>query len=134
MCVGGITERGLFYNFWSISRYNLNWDFMFLENKSKLCKCRANQIFWRIRLRQPVWSYTPITIIRMISWAGMSVHKIFIFLLPFFFTIAFCHFLTPRSILYGVFPSFIHWCSGILWFSWKKNGSLLANLSEVIFI
>ena len=69
---------------WSISRYNLNWDFMFLENKSKLCKCRANQIFWRIRLRQPVWSYTPITIIPMISWAGMSVDKIFIFLLPCF--------------------------------------------------
>ena len=69
---------------WSISRYNLNWDFMFLENKSKLCKCRANQIFWRIRLRQPVWSYTPITIIHMISRAGMSVDKIFIFLLPCF--------------------------------------------------
>ena len=51
---------------------------MFLENKSKLCKCRANKIFWRIRLRQPVCSYTLITIIRMISWAGMSVHKTFI--------------------------------------------------------
>ena len=84
-----IKERGLFYNFWSISRYDLNWDFMFLENKSKLCKCRANQIFWRIRLRQPVWSYIPITIIRMISWAGMSVHKIFIFLLQFFLLLLF---------------------------------------------
>ena len=75
-----------------------------ISNKSKLCKCRANQIFWRIRLRQPVWSYTPITIIRMISWAGMSVHKIFIFLLPCFVIIAFCQFLTLRSILWGVFP------------------------------
>ena len=79
-----IKERALFYNFWSISRYNLNWDLMFLGNKSKLCKCRANQIFWRIRLRQPVWSYTPITIIRMISWAGMSVDKIFIFFFAMF--------------------------------------------------
>ena len=94
-----IKERGLFYNFWSTSRYNLNWDFMFLENKSKLCKCRADKIFWRIRLRQPVWSYTLITIIRMISCAGMSVHKIFIFLLPCFVIIAFCQFLTFRSIL-----------------------------------
>ena len=94
-----IKERGLFYNFWSTSRYNLNWDFMFLENKSKLCKCRADKIFWRIRLRQPVWSYTLITIIRMISCAGMSVHKIFIFLLSCFVIIAFCQFLTFRSIL-----------------------------------
>ena len=31
--------------------------------------------FQRIRLRQPVWSYKPITIIRMIAWAGISVHK-----------------------------------------------------------
>ena len=42
---------------------------MFLENESKLCECRVNLFFWRISLRQPVCSYTPITIIRMISWA-----------------------------------------------------------------
>ena len=42
---------------------------MFLENESKLCQCRVNLFFWRISLRQPVCSYTPITIIRMISWA-----------------------------------------------------------------
>ena len=48
---------------------------MFLENESKLCECRANVFFWRIRLRQPIWSYTPITFIRMISWVGMSVHS-----------------------------------------------------------
>ena len=42
---------------------------MFLENESKLSKCRVNLSFWRISLRQPVCSYTPITIIRMISWA-----------------------------------------------------------------
>ena len=62
---------------------------MFLENESKLCECRANVFFWRIRLRQPVWSYTPITVIRMISWVGMSVHNIFIFLLPCFVIIVF---------------------------------------------
>ena len=99
-----IKKRGLFYNFWSISRYSLNKDFMFLENESKLCECRANVFFWRIRLRQPVWSYTPITVIRMISWVGMSVHNIFIFLLPCFVIIVFCQFLTLRSILWGVFP------------------------------
>ena len=32
-----------------------------------------------------------------VSWAGMSVHKIFIFLLPCFVIIAFCQFLTLRS-------------------------------------
>ena len=42
---------------------------MFLGNESKLCEYRANVFFWQIRLRQPVCSYTPITIIRMISWA-----------------------------------------------------------------
>ena len=42
---------------------------MFLENESKLCECRVYLFFWRISLRQPVCSYTPITIIRMISWA-----------------------------------------------------------------
>ena len=52
---------------------------MFLENESKLCEYRANVFFWRIKLRQPVWSYTPITIIRMISWAGMSAHKIYFY-------------------------------------------------------
>ena len=62
---------------------------MFLENESKLCEYRANVFFWRIRLRQPVWSYTPITVIRMISWVGMSVHNIFIFLLPCFVIIVF---------------------------------------------
>ena len=35
--------------------------------------------FWRIRLRQPVCSYTPITIIHRISWAGLSVHKIYFY-------------------------------------------------------
>ena len=35
--------------------------------------------FWRIRLRQPVCSYTPITIIRKISWASLSVHKIYFY-------------------------------------------------------
>ena len=40
-----IKERGLFYHFWSISRYNLNKDFMFLENESKLCECRVNLFF-----------------------------------------------------------------------------------------
>ena len=35
--------------------------------------------FWRIRLHQPVCSYTPITIIRRISWAGLSVHKIYFY-------------------------------------------------------
>ena len=35
--------------------------------------------FWRIRLRQPVCSYTPITIIRKISWARLSVHKIYFY-------------------------------------------------------
>ena len=64
-----IKERGLFYHFWSISRYNLNEDFMFLENESKLCESRVNLFFWRISLRQPVCSYTPIIIIRMILWA-----------------------------------------------------------------
>ena len=72
---------------------------MFLENESKLCECRANVFFWWIRLRQPVRSNAPITIIRMISLAGMSVHKIFIVLLPCFVIIAFCQFLTLRSIL-----------------------------------
>ena len=42
---------------------------MFLENESKLWECRVYLFFWRISLRQPVCSYTPITIIRMISWA-----------------------------------------------------------------
>ena len=93
-----INKRGLFYNLWFISRYNFKLDFMFLGNESELCECRANVFFW-IRLRQPVWSYTLITIIRMISWAGTSVHKIFIFLLPCFVIIAFCLFLTLRSIL-----------------------------------
>ena len=40
-----IKERGSFYHFWSISRYNINWDFIFLENESKLCECRANLFF-----------------------------------------------------------------------------------------
>ena len=35
--------------------------------------------FWRIRLRQPVCSYTPIIIIRRISWAGLLVHKIYFY-------------------------------------------------------
>ena len=35
--------------------------------------------FWRIRLRQPVCYYTPITIIRRISWAGLSVPKIYFY-------------------------------------------------------
>ena len=48
---------------------------MLLENESELRECKANVFFQRIRLRQPVWSYTPITIIRMIAWAGISVHK-----------------------------------------------------------
>ena len=48
---------------------------MFFENESE---CR-NKVFWRIRLRQPVWSYTPITIIRWISWAGLSVHKVYFY-------------------------------------------------------
>ena len=39
--------------------------------------------FWRIRLRQPVCSYTPITIIRRISWGGLSVHKIYFYYLIF---------------------------------------------------
>ena len=46
-----------------------------MEDKSELRECKANVFFQRIRLRQPVWSYTPITIIRMIAWAGISVHK-----------------------------------------------------------
>ena len=48
---------------------------MFFENESE---CR-NKVFWRIRLRQPVWSYTPITIIHWISWAGLSVHKVYFY-------------------------------------------------------
>ena len=40
-----------------------------MENESKLCECRVNLFFWRISLCQPVCSYSPITIIRMISWA-----------------------------------------------------------------
>ena len=39
----------------------------------------ASDFFWRIRLRQPVCSYTPITIIRRISWARLSVHKIYFY-------------------------------------------------------
>ena len=92
-----INKRGLFYNFKFISRYNLNQDFMFLGNESKLCECRANVFFRRTTPSQPVWSYTPITIIRMISWARMSVHKIFVFLSPCFVIIAFWQFLTLRS-------------------------------------
>ena len=72
---------------------------MFLENEGKLCECRAYVFFWWIRLRQPVRSNAPITIIRMISLAGMSVHKIFIVLLPCFVIIAFCQFLTLRSFI-----------------------------------
>ena len=49
---------------------------MFLENESLLCECF---FFWRITLRQPVCSYTPITIIRRISWAGLSVPKIYFY-------------------------------------------------------
>ena len=42
-------------------------------------------------------THTIITIIRIVSLAGMSVHKIFIFVLPCFVIIAFCQFLTLRS-------------------------------------
>ena len=38
---------------------------------------QGSRFFWRIRLRQPVSSYTPITIIRRISWGELSVNKIY---------------------------------------------------------
>ena len=41
--------------------------------------CASVFFFWRITLRQPVCSYTPITIIRRISWAGLSVPKIYFY-------------------------------------------------------
>ena len=72
---------------------------MLLENESELRECKANVFFQRIRLRQPVWSYTPITIIRMIDGAGISVHKPDLFFLPCFASIAFCQLFTLRSIL-----------------------------------
>ena len=40
-----IKERGLFYNLRFISRYSLNTGFVFLENESEQCKCRANVFF-----------------------------------------------------------------------------------------
>ena len=40
---------------------------------------QGSRLFWRIRLRQPVSSYTPITIIRKISSAGLSVNKIYFY-------------------------------------------------------
>ena len=38
-----------------------------MEKESELRDCKANVFFQRVRLRQPVWSYTPITIIR-VTW------------------------------------------------------------------
>ena len=45
---------------------------MFLGNESKLCDAGLMSFFGGKKK-------TPISIIRMISWAGMSVHKIFMF-------------------------------------------------------
>ena len=70
-----------------------------MEKESELRDCKANVFFQRVRLRQPVWSYTPITIIRVIAWAGISVHKPDLFFLPCFASIAFCELFTLRSIL-----------------------------------
>ena len=40
---------------------------------------QGSRFFWRIRLRQPVSSYTPIIIIRGISWGELSVNKIYVY-------------------------------------------------------
>ena len=50
----------------------------FLKVKAN-CANAGLTFFWRIRLRQPVSSYTPITIIRRISWAGLSVNRIYFY-------------------------------------------------------
>ena len=40
---------------------------------------QGSRFFWRIRLRQSVSSYTPITIIHGISWRELSVNKIYVY-------------------------------------------------------
>ena len=55
---------------------------------------QGSRLFWRIRLRQPVSSYTPITIIRRISLAGLSVNKIYFFITMFLWELSFPQLLT----------------------------------------
>ena len=76
---------------------------MLLENESELRECKANVFFQQIRLRQPVWSYTPITIIRMIAWAGISVHKPDLFFYHVLQVLLFVNYLRLGQ-FYKVFP------------------------------
>ena len=76
---------------------------MLLENESELRECKANVFFQRIRLRQPVWSYTPITIIRIIAWAGISVHKPDLFFYHVLRVLLFVNYLRFGQ-FYEVFP------------------------------
>ena len=80
---------------------------MFLENESKLCECRVNLFFWRISLRQPVCSYTPITIIRMISWARNVGSWDFFFSIAMFCDYCFLSIFDPSINFMRCFPLMI---------------------------
>ena len=95
---------------------------------------------------------------RRISWVGLSLHMIYFYyhILWELLFVSYWRFsqsckeftlenvkikekwINAKSMFWRVIDSikkhFVFLQSGILWFSWKKNGSLLANLSGVIFI
>ena len=97
--------------------------------------------FWRIRLRQPVCSYTPITIIRRISWAGLSVHNIYfyqhIFVRIFFASIIDTSIKLVRSFPWEwKFPHYFKTISTVMFPLWLKSrfpSALVALLWQAAF-
>ena len=78
---------------------------MLLENESELRECKANVFFQRIRLRQPVWSYTPITII-----ISMALNRLL-------FTLLTSHFQCKKVGSYHL----IHYWMRVVLFLFKTN-------------
>ena len=101
-----IKERGLLCYFWLISRYSPNNEFMFLENESELCECRAIVFFGRKgygNISGPTHRLPS-----RVSWAGLSVHKIY-----------FYHHIFVRIFFSSVIDASINLVRSIPW-EWKK--------------
>ena len=102
-----IKERGLLYYFLFISRCSPNYEFMFLENESELCECRAN-FFFGGKGYGNISGPTHRLPFR-VSWARLSVHKIY-----------FYHHIFERIFFSSVIDALINLVRSISW-EWKKK-------------